>query len=223
MDRKSRTSSCECGRAIGDGPRRFRRIHFGRGYGRGDHAAGGRPEIKARFLNFNRTSGFIDIPGIGGAQIFRNRFRLREGPGAIDAEHIGGLTSGIHSSLLTDAGEPAQDPILQVFPAWPKDWNTEYRLLAPGRPGPRLPSGRGGRVRRAIASRRPVKLRNPGEAEVTLYRNGRRPRTCREGRSTFPPQGRRLLAPPKGAAPDPLSAASDMERPRQAPPGLTGF
>jgi len=26
--------------------------------------------------------------------------RLREGPGAIDAEHIGGLAMGIHSTLL---------------------------------------------------------------------------------------------------------------------------
>jgi hypothetical protein len=43
-------------------------------------------ELESRFLNFNRTSGFIDAPGIGGAQIFRNRLRLREGPGAIDAE-----------------------------------------------------------------------------------------------------------------------------------------
>ena len=47
-------------------------------------------QIKSRFLNFDRTSGFIDVPGIGGAQIFRNRLRLREGPGAIDAEHIEG-------------------------------------------------------------------------------------------------------------------------------------
>ena len=40
-------------------------------------------ELKRLFLSFNRTGGFIDTTGIGGAQIFRNRLRLREGPGAI--------------------------------------------------------------------------------------------------------------------------------------------
>ena len=52
---------------------------------------GPEPELKARFLGFNALGSFIDSKGIGGAQIFRNRLRLREGPGAIDAEHIGGL------------------------------------------------------------------------------------------------------------------------------------
>ncbi len=85
------------------------------------------------FLSFNRTGGFIDTIGIGGAQIFRNRLRLREGPGAIDAEHIGGLTSGVHTSLLKDdSKEPGDNPILQIFSEWPKDWDCEFELLAPG-------------------------------------------------------------------------------------------
>ncbi len=90
-------------------------------------------ELKSMFLNFNRTGGFIDTTGIGGARIFRNRMRLREGPGAIDAEHIGGLTSGVNSSLLKDAAESLdKDPVIQVFSAWPKDWDAEFTLLAHG-------------------------------------------------------------------------------------------
>jgi hypothetical protein len=57
--------------------------------------------LKRRFLGFNRLASFIDDRGIGGVQIFRNRLRLREGPGAINAEHLAGLVSGIHSTMLS--------------------------------------------------------------------------------------------------------------------------
>ena len=100
----------------GMGPGGFGGFIFGSGTEGAIAPLGEDRELKARFLNFNRTSGFIDNPGIGGAQIFRNRLRLREGPGAIDAEHIGGLTSGIHSSLLTNTAATGEDPVLQVFP-----------------------------------------------------------------------------------------------------------
>ena len=72
------------------GPRRFGGQGGGSGSGWGAFVYGGpgaiepigsEPELKSMFLNFNRTGGFIDEKGIGGAQIFRNRLRLREGPG----------------------------------------------------------------------------------------------------------------------------------------------
>jgi hypothetical protein len=56
--------------------------------------------LKARFPRLQRAGQLHRRPGIGGAQIFRNRLRLREGPGAIDCEHIAGLATGIHSTLL---------------------------------------------------------------------------------------------------------------------------
>lgn len=137
---------------------------------------GSEPELKSMFLNFNRLASFIDSVGIGGPQIFRNRLRLREGPGAIDAEHIGGLTAGIHSSLLGNASStPGSDPVIQVFPSWPKDWDVDYSLLARGgfivtssqKKGQvefvALQSQLGGECR----------IQNPWrETEVTLYRNG---------------------------------------------------
>ncbi|HEY3453417.1 MAG TPA: hypothetical protein VGK64_02370, partial [Bryobacteraceae bacterium] len=132
-------------------------------------------ELKTRFLNFNRTTGFIDVPGIGGAQIFRNRLRLREGPGAIDAEHIGGLTSGIHSSLLNNGASAGEDPILEVFPAWPSDWDAEFRLLAAGafHVTSAKRNGKVEFVQIESQAGAPCKLRNPwGESKVTLYRNG---------------------------------------------------
>jgi hypothetical protein len=94
---------------------------------------GAEQELKSRFLTFTRLGSFIDERGIGGAKIFRNRLRLREGPGAIDAEHIGGLTGGIHSSLCDSSpSTPAGEPVIRLFSTWPKDWDAEFRLLARG-------------------------------------------------------------------------------------------
>jgi hypothetical protein len=109
---------------------------FGSFVGRGDGAIeplGSEPDLKRRFLGFNMTGGFIDPSGDGGAVIFRNRLRLREGPGAIDAEHLGGLAFGIHQSLLTSTtNEKLTSSTIEVFPAWPKDWSVQFKLLARG-------------------------------------------------------------------------------------------
>ena len=107
-----------------DGPERRHRGIFGNFVGEGDGAIeplGSEPELKRRFLGFNMTGGFIDPSGDGGAQIFRNRLRLREGPGAIDAEHLGGLAFGIHQSLLTSTtDDTVTNSTIQVFPAGQK-------------------------------------------------------------------------------------------------------
>jgi hypothetical protein len=130
------------------------------------------------FLNFNRTGGFIDSTGIGGGQIFRNRLRLREGPGAIDAEHIGGLTSGIHSSLLANAlSVPGEDPIIQVFASWPKDWDVGFRLLARGAFLVSSSQRKGQIEFVELHSQlgQECRLQNPwGEGVVTLYRDGKK-------------------------------------------------
>ena len=190
----------------GMGPGGFGGFIFGSGTEGAIAPLGEDRELKARFLNFNRTSGFIDNPGIGGAQIFRNRLRLREGPGAIDAEHIGGLTSGIHSSLLTNTAATGEDPVLQVFPAWPKDWNTEYRLLAPGAflVTSSMREGRVEFVELQSQAGAPVKLRNPwGSAAVTLYRNGTKAQDLEGGQLAFPTaKGEDILVLPKGTAPE---------------------
>jgi hypothetical protein len=130
------------------------------------------------FLNFNRLASFIDSVGIGGPQIFRNRLRLREGPGAIDAEHIGGLMSGIHSSLLANASASSSEtPVIHVFASWPKDWDAEFSLLARG--GFLVSSSqRKGVIEFAeLVSQlgQEGRLKNPwNDAEVTVYRNGKK-------------------------------------------------
>ena len=90
-------------------------------------------QLKSRFLGFNGLGSFIDPQGSGGAQIFRNRMRLREGPGAIDCEHIAGLTSGIHSTLLNSTTDDAGNEVIEVFTSdWPRSWDCDFQLLAHG-------------------------------------------------------------------------------------------
>ena len=139
---------------------------------------GSEQELKALFLGFNGLGKFCDSKGSGGAQVFRNRLRLREGPGAIDAEHLGGLCWGIQRSLLKN-NCPSFDIAnveIEVFPSWPKDWDVTFKLLAPGAYEV-VASQQDGQIRYVeITSRMggQCSLKHPwGEGAVTLCRNGK--------------------------------------------------
>jgi hypothetical protein len=58
--------------------------------------------------------------------IMPNRLSLREGIQATDAEALGRAAEALHLALLESK------PIIQLFPAWPKDWDAEFVLLARG-------------------------------------------------------------------------------------------
>ena len=139
---------------------------------------GPEPELKRRFLGFDRTGDFIDYAGIGGAQIFRNRLRLREGPGAIDAEHLGGLASGIHSTMLSSEPDTAEgDPVLRIFDRWPKDWDAAFTLLARGafEVSSSIHDGKVAFVEIHSLAGSDCSFKNPwGRDPVVLFRNGRK-------------------------------------------------
>lgn len=152
---------------------------------------GPEPELKKKFLSFNRLGSFIDEPGIGGAQIFRNRLRLREGPGAIDAEHIAGLANGVNFSLLDSTppdGEQGK-PLLRVFPSWPKDWDAEFTLLARGAftVSAKHDGGKIGAVMIESHAGEECRMVNPwGTGGVQISRDGRPAGKFSGGMLTFP-------------------------------------
>jgi hypothetical protein len=168
---------------------------------------GPQKELKSRFLNFNRLASFIDSPGIGGARIFRNRMRLREGPGAIDCEHIGGLASGIHESLLSSETEGGE-PLIRVFPSWPKDWDAAFTLLARGALLVSSAQRDGKILLVEIHSRAGGECRivNPwGAAGVTLYRNQEKAEDLAGSTPMFPTRkGETIFVVPKGSKPSRL-------------------
>jgi hypothetical protein len=195
--RAERTSSSRRQRAYGS----F--VYGGEG---GIEPIGPEPELKARFLGFNALNSFIDSKGIGGAQIFRNRLRLREGPGAIDAEHIGGLSMGIHQTMLDSSPSSiTNDEPIRIFNDWPKDWDAAFTLLARGA---FLVSSsmRGGRIEFVQVKSQAggeCRLRNPWpDAMVTLYRDSKKAEDLSGSLLTFPTaKGETIVIVTRGSAP----------------------
>jgi hypothetical protein len=167
---------------------------------------GPEPEIKARFLGFTRLGSFIDDRGIGGAQIFHNRLRLREGPGAIDFEHLAGLVAGIHTSLLDSHPESVTDrePV-QVFAGWPKDWDAAFTLLARGGFLVSSAQQNGSIPLIEVVSQYGGELRlvNPWDGgAVTIYRGGRKGEDASGPVVTLPTaKGETVIVVPRGRTP----------------------
>jgi hypothetical protein len=165
--------------------------------------------IQSHLRDVNPEKGYIDWIGLGQMGILRNRLRLREGPGAIDAEHLGAMSGRLHNALLDSAPEaPAGEPVLRVFASWPEDWDAEYTLLARG--GFLVTSAaRKGRVEfvelRSQAGGE-CRLINPwGAEEVELHRNGKKAEALTGSPVKFgTAKDEVLVVVPKGAAPDKL-------------------
>ena len=126
---------------------------------------------------------FCDWVGGGKPGVFPNRLTIREGPGAIDAQRLGRASAALHQAMLQAAPPaPGKDPVIRVFPAWPKEWDAAFTLVTAGaflvtssfRQGGiefvELRSQAGGTCR----------IRNPwvGE-EVSVYRDNRKAEDAR--------------------------------------------
>jgi hypothetical protein len=65
--------------------------------------------------------------------LLENRMTLGEGAQALHAEHLGRAAEALHRSLLqSNPPAPGEDPVLHLFPAWPRKWNARYTLRARG-------------------------------------------------------------------------------------------
>ena len=95
------------------------------------------------------------------------------------AQRIGNAIEGLVLALCraTPAG-PAGKTYLHVFPAWPKEWDAEYRLLARGNFLVTSSTQKGAVEFVEIQSQSggECRLRNPwgDQTSVTVYRGGRK-------------------------------------------------
>lgn len=72
-------------------------------------------------------------PTAQGVEVFRNRMALREGPGATECQRLGRAAEALHNALLQSAPPtPGGEPLIRVFPAWPKDWDASFKLASRG-------------------------------------------------------------------------------------------
>jgi hypothetical protein len=141
-----------------------------------------------------------------GGGVLPNRMTLREGPQALDAQSLGRAAEALHLALLQSAPPgPGLDPIIRVFPAWPKEWDASYTLLARGAflVTSSIQRGRIGFIELESQAGAECRLRNPwGEREVTLYRDGKKSESLRGTLLRFATRkGERVVVVASGDAP----------------------
>ena len=107
--------------------------------------------------------------------LLENRMTLGEGAQALHAEHLGRAADALHRSLLqSNPPAPGEDPILQLFPAWPREWEARYTLRARGGfiVTAAMRNGSVEHVELESHAGAPCRLRNPFPGEdVQLFRN----------------------------------------------------
>jgi hypothetical protein len=110
------------------------------------------------------------------APILANRLDQREGTQTTSAERLGRVADTLHNALVQSVGAgPAREPVIRVFPAWPRDWDAAFTLLARGAflVSSSMKAGRIEYVRIESKAGGDCRLRNPWpDATVFLERNG---------------------------------------------------
>jgi hypothetical protein len=140
-----------------------------------------------------------------GGGVLANRMTLREGPQALDAERLGRAADALHLALLqSNPPAPGEDPILHVFPAWPKEWNARFTLL--GRGGfvvsSSMKNGQVEFVELESQAGAECRLRNPFAGAVAVYRDGKKAETARgEMLRLSTRKGERIVVVAEGSAP----------------------
>jgi hypothetical protein len=68
-----------------------------------------------------------------GGAVLANRMTLREGPQALDAQRLGRAAEALHIALVNSAPPaPGEDCVIELFTAWPKEWDARFKLGARG-------------------------------------------------------------------------------------------
>jgi hypothetical protein len=86
--------------------------------------------------------------------------------------------------------------VIHVFPAWPKEWNTQYKLLARGAflVSASIEAGRVGFVELESLAGTECRMRNPFENGAALFRDGRAAEKLQESLLRFPTRkGERIV------------------------------
>jgi len=145
--------------------------------------------------------------------VLANRMTLREGINAIGAQRLGCVTYAVHEALCqSNPGSPGGEPVLNFFPAWPKDWNAQFTQAARGQFVVTASWSGGGPEFVEILSQAglPCRMRNPwpGDKPLTIYRNGKSFKTVEGELLTFDTKvDTRYLLLPSGVTPQSVRRA----------------
>ena len=145
--------------------------------------------------------------------VLANRMTLREGINAIGAQRLGCVTYAVHEALCqSNPGTPGGEPVLNLFPAWPKDWDAQFTQAARGQFLVTASFAGGAPEFIEILSQagRPCRMRNPWPSDkpLTIHRDGESWKTVEGEVLTFDTKtGTRYLLLPSGVTPESIRRA----------------
>ena len=110
--------------------------------------------------------------------ILRNRMDLREGFQTTGVQRLGRAADALHNALCQSIpASPGKDPVIHLFPAWPKEWDAHFSLLTRGNfmVTSSIDKGEIEFIEIKSNSGSPCNLRNPWKkGKVTVYKNNRK-------------------------------------------------
>jgi hypothetical protein len=170
----------------------------------------GRPDaVRILVPNQMRVLGLERDAAYKRGGVLANRLTLREGHEALDAQRLGRASEALQLALLQSGpGAPGGQPVLRVFPAWPREWDAAYTLRARGAflVTASMREGRIELVEIVSLAGSECRLRNPWPGrEVVLHREGKQAGTFGGALLTFATRpGERLLLITSGTSPESL-------------------
>jgi hypothetical protein len=109
--------------------------------------------------------------------VLANRMDLREGVQTMNVERLGRAADTLHTALCQSIpAAPGKEPVIRVFPAWPKEWDAEFTLLARGAflVSSSMKDGQIGFVEIRSRAGGECRIRNPWpNTTIRLSRNGK--------------------------------------------------
>jgi hypothetical protein len=111
------------------------------------------------------------------AEIMPNRMDQREGYQTTSVQRLGRAADALHNALCQSAPPwPGKDPVIRIFPAWPEDWDADFKLLCRGNflVSASFKNGKPAAMELLSQSGLPCTLENPWPGKrVSLSRNGK--------------------------------------------------
>ncbi|MBO9594355.1 MAG: glycoside hydrolase [Niabella sp.] len=150
------------------------------------------------------------LKGAARNPVLENRMDLSEGFYTTNIQRIGRAADALHLALCQSAPPaPGGNPVIRVFPAWPKAWDAQFSLLCRGNVMTAASIKKGTIEFVALVSNagETCRVQNPwpGKA-VAIYKNGRRFQTLKGGLLVVQTKAKdQLLLIPAGMDPAKLS------------------
>jgi hypothetical protein len=111
------------------------------------------------------------------AEVMPNRMDLREGFQTTSIQRLGRVAEALQYALCQSVPSlPGKDPVLHVFPAWPREWDSQYMLLCRNAflVSSSMRKGQIDFVEVVSQAGRDLHIKNPWPgSEVVIYRNGK--------------------------------------------------